>query len=227
MSYLFLYDHARKKREKIKNSVMSLKRLSSVEAAHSSTDWNMNQNERIVNGMRLRREKLIRLLMIKAIILTIIILIGSIFFHKFEPPKNEKYIESLHFVFVTMSTVGYGNEFPQSDIGKAVASMYVFVGLAVVGVFATFITDYIRQQHHDKQLITILNNTLLNEMDLNMFDLDGRGNVSKFEFLCTMLVITNETSFDVIERILAKFQELDRDNNNQISTDDLRSEWTK
>ena len=157
MNYLFLYDTQKKRKQKIKHNIYRLKRLPSVENSDNEPmdiddQQDELENDTIINGMKLRKTKLIQTLVINSIIIALLIFIGSIFFYTFEFQDHEendsRYIESLHFVLVTMSTVGYGDYCPNTAMGKVIATLYIFIGLAVVGLLVTLITDYKQQQYH-------------------------------------------------------------------------------
>ena len=236
INYLINYNDHKTKREKIKNNIYHLKRLPSVESQQFHDDdhdeiWSdIYQNNLILNGMKMRQKKLIKTFLKSLILLIFLIFIGSMYFYYFENENNTiSYIKCLHFIFVIMSSVGY--ELIQNEIsllGEIIVIIYIFIGIITLTTFTTLITDYLRNESRDNQIMKILNNTfILNENDLYKFDIDGDGKITKFEFLCIMLLITNETSYKFIKKILKKFNELDKDNNGIISIPDLQTCITK
>ncbi len=69
-------------------------------------------------------------------ILFITLIFGSLIFFWVESPVNPQassYNNSLFFMIVTMSTVGYGNIVPYTAIGKMIAVMAIVVGLGYTG----------------------------------------------------------------------------------------------
>lgn len=65
--------------------------------------------------------------------LALILLAGTIFFRWAE---GWSWTDSYFFAVVTLSTVGYGNLVPDTNIGKIGTTVFIFVGL---GVFAAVI----------------------------------------------------------------------------------------
>jgi voltage-gated potassium channel len=66
----------------------------------------------------------------KALLLVVIIilLVGTLFYHHVE---RWGLLDSLYFC-VTITTAGYGNLIPHTDIGKIFTMIYIFVDLGVV-----------------------------------------------------------------------------------------------
>ncbi len=60
------------------------------------------------------------------IILLIILFIGATFYHYAE---GWRYIDALYFSAATMTTVGYGDITPKTDIGKIFTIIFVFAGV--------------------------------------------------------------------------------------------------
>lgn len=77
----------------------------------------------------------------KLVALTLIVLgIGVSFYHVVE---KFSWIDSLYFCVITLTTVGYGDFSPQTDLGKLFTVVYVLVG---IGIITTFITTMAKRQ---------------------------------------------------------------------------------
>ncbi|MEM2131227.1 MAG: potassium channel family protein [Candidatus Woesearchaeota archaeon] len=74
---------------------------------------------------------------------------GSLFYHKIE---NWKWIDSFYFAATTMTTVGYGDFHPQTDLGKIFSIFYLFsaVGIALYGL--TMFTTHFVEVREEKWL---------------------------------------------------------------------------
>ncbi|KAJ1400353.1 Two pore domain potassium channel [Sesbania bispinosa] len=57
--------------------------------------------------------------------------------------KTNGFLDSLYFCVVTMTTVGYGDLVPNSPLAKFLACIYVFTGMALVGLILSKAADYI------------------------------------------------------------------------------------
>jgi voltage-gated potassium channel len=88
-------------------------------------------------------------------VLLVTLIFGSIFFFLVESPVNPQAStldNSLFFMFVTMSTVGYGNIVPYTGIGKIIAVVGIIVGLAYTGwVTAAIATSLIEQLRKERK----------------------------------------------------------------------------
>ncbi|KAK1641855.1 hypothetical protein QYE76_059660 [Lolium multiflorum] len=57
--------------------------------------------------------------------------------------SGSRVLDALYFCVVTMTTVGYGDIVPSSDVSKLLASAFAFAGVAVVGTFLSKSADYL------------------------------------------------------------------------------------
>jgi len=62
------------------------------------------------------------------IILVIVWLVGAVVYHEIE---RWRWIDSLYFAAVTLTTVGFGDHVPTTDVGKLFTIVYMFGGIAV------------------------------------------------------------------------------------------------
>lgn len=69
-----------------------------------------------------------RLVYIVSLII-VMLLVSSVFYSEVE---KWRFIDALYFSAVTMTTVGYGDLAPQTDIGKLFTIAFVFTGVGIV-----------------------------------------------------------------------------------------------
>lgn len=69
----------------------------------------------------------------------LVILIGMFSFSAIE---NWRLLDSLYFCVITLTTVGYGDFSPQTDMGKILTMIYICIGL---GLLSSFITGIYKQ----------------------------------------------------------------------------------
>lgn len=62
-----------------------------------------------------------------------ILTFGTVFFHIVE---KWSWLNSYFFSVVTLTTVGYGDLVPQTSIGRFVTTLYIFLGVGIIAVFA-------------------------------------------------------------------------------------------
>jgi hypothetical protein len=59
---------------------------------------------------------------------------GTVFYHFQE---KWTWVNSWYFCVVTLATVGYGDLVPKTDFGKLFTSVYIILGIGLVGAFAS------------------------------------------------------------------------------------------
>ena len=77
------------------------------------------------------------------LLVAIILITGTIFYHRIE---NWSWLNSLYFSVTTLSTVGYGDLSPSTDLGKVFTIIYIFTGIGVVLSFVSSVASHARQQ---------------------------------------------------------------------------------
>ncbi|MGB9133195.1 MAG: potassium channel family protein [Methanosarcina sp.] len=115
----------------------------------------------------LEDQKFRSLLYIAAMTLTM----GTFFYHKVE---GWSWLDSLYFSVITLTTVGYGDFTPQTDIGKIFTIIYIFVGLGILIGFVTPIGEYLVNRRLEKiQKKDQERNTPEKEIPEKEFDFSG------------------------------------------------------
>ena len=92
------------------------------------------------------------------LILFVTLIFGSLLFYLVESPVNPQassYDNSLFFMIVTMSTVGYGNIVPYTGIGKIIAVIGIIVGLGYTGWVTAAIASSLVEDFRKKSKKTI------------------------------------------------------------------------
>ncbi len=68
-----------------------------------------------------------------------ILLVGMLFYSKVE---HWRLLDSLYFSVVTLTTVGYGDLAPQTDLGKSFTIVYLLLGIGVLLALIAVIADH-------------------------------------------------------------------------------------
>lgn len=78
--------------------------------------------------------------------LLLVFLFGGAMVYSFLEPWS--YLHSLYFCFVTLSTVGFGDFMPSSDLSKAFSIVYIISGLGVCASIIAVMTGLVAEGHH-------------------------------------------------------------------------------
>lgn len=84
---------------------------------------------------------------IAALATAILLIIGIIFYHIVE---KLKFIDALYFSVITLTTVGYGDITPKTDIGKLFTVIYVVAGIGILATFANLLLKRAVARHQPK-----------------------------------------------------------------------------
>ena len=87
----------------------------------------------------------------KPIIIFLILLLGGSFFYS--QVEGFKYLDSLYFTSITVTSIGYGDFKPITDAGKIFTIFFSFLGLGVAIYLFTIIGKHIFLKHLRKDLI--------------------------------------------------------------------------
>jgi voltage-gated potassium channel len=85
-------------------------------------------------GLLLRDPQFVRLLGVVLLLL----LSGAQIYHRLE---GWGYLDALYFTVITLTTVGYGDFAPQTNLGKIFSMLYILLGLGVLGALIALISD--------------------------------------------------------------------------------------
>ncbi len=65
-----------------------------------------------------------------------VLTIGTVFYHFVE---KLSWLNAYYFSVITLTTVGYGDIVPTTDLGKIFTTFYVLTGIGIIGLFANLL----------------------------------------------------------------------------------------
>ena len=111
----------------------------------------------------------------------LVILVGTIVMYNIESkvPNTQikTYLDSLWWCVATVTTVGYGDIVPVSNLGRIVAIFYMFFGISMISLLFFVITNSVYRRRYDKVEIEQRQeqlNQLKNELMSRLSDIDAK-----------------------------------------------------
>ncbi|MBP7999873.1 MAG: two pore domain potassium channel family protein [Chloroflexi bacterium] len=69
----------------------------------------------------------------------LVIASGATFYHYVE---GWEWLDSFYFTVITLTTIGYGDFTPKTDVGKLFTMVYVFIGLGILLSFIDMVANH-------------------------------------------------------------------------------------
>ena len=99
-----------------------------------------------------------------AITIFLVLLLVGVFAYSYI--EGWRYIDSAYFTVITVTTIGYGDLVPQTDVGKIFTMFFSFIGIAMAFYFFTLFGKYIYKktfqtelkEHHERIIKHIKSN---------------------------------------------------------------------
>jgi len=88
--------------------------------------------------------------MVLFLLVAITLITGTIFYHRIE---EWRYLDSLYFSMITLTTVGYGDIFPKTDAGKIFTMIYLVVGIGIIFGFINLIAQHAKEHSSINDLV--------------------------------------------------------------------------
>lgn len=76
-----------------------------------------------------------------------VLIVGMVVFHYAE---GWGWLDSLYFCVVTLTTIGYGDLYPKTDIGKIFNIFYIFIGIGLILSFIQTVNNHYNNLRKNK-----------------------------------------------------------------------------
>jgi len=130
-------------------------------------------------------------------------------------------IDGLYFSIITGTSIGYGDISPQTQGGRGLALLFLPFAVVFVSTQLGGVSDAVFGGGGDDKLAKLL------ELDLSLegllaMDEDGDGEITEYEFIRHMLVVSGMGDKDAIDALHKRFEEMDEDGSGALTADDLK-----
>lgn len=78
----------------------------------------------------------------------LVLVIGTVVYHYLE---GWTWLDSLYFSVITLSTIGYGDFSPQTDLGKVFTILYIIVGVGLILGFINTVYSHFRDSNQESK----------------------------------------------------------------------------
>eukprot|EP01084_Bolivina_argentea_P316276 548172_1 len=122
-----------------------------------------------------------------------------------------------------MTTVGYGDIYPQSGAGaRILGSIFILFGTLMLVRLLDLVSGYMIWKQNVGKKKRNLGKLLTSHKEFFQFDIDHNGSVSKYEFLVGMLIKLDIIDMQRIDEIMLIFHETDLDGNGFVDRHELK-----
>jgi len=149
------------------------------------------------------------------------------------------WVGALYFTVVTLTTVGFGDDCPKTDLQKVFSVLFILIGVPLFGAALTEFTALLKGEEAPEEqalnMITSLDEGKVNslmefEHELNeacgQGDSQESGEIDRFEYTAFILVKNGAIKMEALQEIMRSFNKLDVDGSGSISKDDLPSSFS-
>mmetsp|Transcript_49580 Transcript_49580/g.114916 ORF Transcript_49580/g.114916 Transcript_49580/m.114916 type:complete len:324 (+) Transcript_49580:65-1036(+) len=162
------------------------------------------------------------------------VFVGMLFFSHF-PGEDKTLIEAFYMCVITLSTVGYGDKTPNTETGKAFATIWMLVGTAaladLVSKFSVaFVDDSTRKQFGPAALSAPMLDCIFEDEDINksVVDRTPKGTpvartLHRSDFIVFVLKDMGIVDRETIAKINQTFDRLDKNQSGCLDDDDVRA----
>ncbi|XVE96657.1 hypothetical protein REPUB_Repub02eG0241600 [Reevesia pubescens] len=125
-----------------------------------------------------------------AIFLTVYLGVGTICFYiirnQIKGDKTNGILDAVYFCVVTMTTVGYGDLVPNSDLAKLLACAFVFTGMALIGLVLIKAADYLVEKQETLLVKAFKMNQKVGQLEILK---EIENNRVKYKFYTTLILL--------------------------------------
>lgn len=143
------------------------------------------------------------------------VMVGTLFYALY-PGEEMGFSEAFYMSCITLTTIGFGDIHPKTEIGRAFACVWMVLGISSAANMVSRVAEVFLTQKRNSR-INKFNDEMLTEMDES-----GDGRVDRCEFLRYVLRRYDLVQKEELDMIMAQFDSLDRDGSGFLDQEDLK-----
>mmetsp|Transcript_13504 Transcript_13504/g.29638 ORF Transcript_13504/g.29638 Transcript_13504/m.29638 type:complete len:348 (-) Transcript_13504:265-1308(-) len=154
-----------------------------------------------------------------------------------EEEVGDRWVNGLYLTVITMTSVGFGDLVPVTDQGKAFSCLLMLSGIPACLAVLRSVSEAVLGSAHDEVRLQLVHDlspekfqtieifvTAMHRRNLGHCMMSPEGKVSRFDYLCFVLVRNGVISLDNIENAMLNFDELDKSQTGFIGGEDVASQ---
>jgi potassium channel subfamily K len=131
-----------------------------------------------------------------------------------------KWTDSVYYSIITGSTIGFGDFFPKTPLGRTWGIFFIPLAVAATGDVLGNVASSLLERRQSKVFKSLMNRELSIDNLLAM-DEDGNGNVSREEYVRFMLTEMGMVDSEEFDELYEQFARLDADGGGYLDKRDL------
>lgn len=131
---------------------------------------------------------------------------------------RKTYIDAFYMSCISLTTVGFGDYAPKSEVGRVVGIFWMFIGVAVTGNFISEITSTFLEVKKERKNYDRISYDTFAEIDV-----DGNGTLSKYEFVSFVLLQYGLVKKEDLDEIIAMYDKLDASGDGVVTYEDIET----
>jgi hypothetical protein len=132
------------------------------------------------------------------------------------PGYQKSYIDAFYMSCISLTTVGFGDYAPKSYVGRAVAVIWMLLGIVVTSNFIGEITSTFIEAKKERKNYERISTETFSEIDK-----DGNGTLSKYEFVSFVLLQYGLVKKEDLDEIIIMYEKLDTSGDGVVTLEDI------
>jgi hypothetical protein len=129
---------------------------------------------------------------------------------------TKSYVDAFYMSCITLTTVGFGDFAPASELGRFVAIFWILIGVVVTGNFISEMTAHFIEAEKERKSYERISYDTFAEIDV-----DGNGSLSKYEFVSFVLLQYGLVKKEDLDEIIKMYEKLDVSGDGFVTYEDL------